>query len=134
MNTRAKMLIAAVLLAAIAGVYGYRLYHKSHQDAAAGKADAVLLASELLTAFEQNENAANALYLNKLIEVKGEVQEIQPADPGVVVFLREPGAMSGVSCAFETPQELKVGQNVTVRGFCTGMLMDVSLSRCSLMK
>ncbi|MEM7656215.1 MAG: hypothetical protein AAF399_08815 [Bacteroidota bacterium] len=124
------------IFGATGGFVGYRMYNKPHQDLAAASAEVQLSASELFVAFEQDEAKANAEYLDKLIEVNGTVAEITPTnDGGMVVVLRGETDMFGVSCSFlpdESTQAkaVQVGQNIHIRGLCSGYLMDVSLSRC----
>jgi hypothetical protein len=131
-----KIPILLFALALIGGGIGFWMYNKPHQDLADSAADAQLSASELFASFEQDEAAANQQYLDKLIEVTGQVAEITPTDDGgAVVMLRGEADMFGVSCSF-LPEEsaafqaLEVGQTTTIRGLCSGYLMDVSLSRC----
>ncbi|WNJ18115.1 OB-fold protein [Pontibacter sp. G13] len=139
MKKTASYLILIVLIGlGIAGYVGYQMYNKPHADLASEQPDAVLSATELFSAYEADESTANAKYLDKRLEVNGTVQEISPThDGGYVVVLKEADAMFGIGCSFLPDQadeigSLKAGMEVTIRGICTGMLMDVNLVRCIL--
>ena len=135
MSLRKSLLIILPLLVIAAGI-GLYMYNKPHADLHASEADFKLKAAELLETFSNNETDANAKYLNKIVEVSGVVVEKEVTETGdVIVFLKEPGEMFGVSCAFVPEQQaeaesLQTGEQTTIKGVCTGMLMDVSLSRC----
>jgi hypothetical protein len=129
--------LAAVLLGAAGG---YIMYNQPHQDLADADVAYQLTATELFTQYEADEPAANARYLDQLIELTGTVAEKKPLEEGGGVLLLEAeGAMFGVNCAFQPSESaslagIKPGQTVRLRGLCSGMLMDVSLSRCILVE
>ncbi len=95
-------------------------------------------ANDLFSSFETDENAANEKYIGKVIEVSGEVLSIeQTANGQLEVLLMVENPMGGVRCVFETAQqqvisELKTGQTVSIKGKCSGMLMEVVLDNCAL--
>ena len=129
------LLLAAVLVLAGAAV-GFYMYNKPHQDMERAEADMAIQASELYDAFEQDENAANERYLDKVVQVKGKVKSVSKADDGSVSLTLESGSdMFGVICEFDKLTEhaettFETGQEVTLKGICTGKLMDVVLVRC----
>ena len=131
-----KLLGIGLLLALIAGGIGYFMYNKPHQNMENAKADVVLDARELFTAFEANETEANQKYLDKVVKVSGLVKEVSTDEEGNVSVTLESGSeMFGVICQMDnlTKQEktdFKIGEQVTLKGICTGMLMDVVLVRC----
>lgn len=132
-----KRYIKYVLLLALIGMgIGFYLYNKPHQNMQRAKADMTLPASELFSAFEANEDAANAQYLDKVVQVEGVIQDINQDENGQFSLTLESGSdMFGVICQFDEQSEhqtdhLKTGQKVTLKGICTGMLMDVVLVRC----
>lgn len=132
-----KRYIKYVLLLALIGMgIGFYLYNKPHQNMQRAKVDMALTASELFSAFEANEEAANAQYLDKVVQVEGVIQDINQDENGQFSLTLESGSdMFGVICQFDEQSEhqadhLKMGQKVTLKGICTGMLMDVVLVRC----
>ncbi len=132
-----KILIVLLGLAVLGGIGGYYLWNKPHKNVAAAKADVVFTADHLLNAFETDENAANAKYLDKIIKVNGVIKDIEKTDSGEIsVILATDNEMSSVICnfdpAFKDNQKLKSGEKVVIKGLCSGFLMDVVLDRCVL--
>ena len=103
------------------------------------EADLQVAATELYTTYEADEAMGNRRYIDRIIDVTGTIAEITEDENGAaVVILRESDAFSGVLCTLEESErraarELAVGQSVTIRGFCTGMLMDVVLNKCIIL-
>lgn len=135
-SVRLVLLIAIILLGAgICG--GLYLYSKKHKDLSSVKADYVLKAHDLINAFTVDENAASEKYINKVIEVTGQVTwvEFGSADSTLSLTLTGYGDNSGVICTFNgitdnSQVSFRDGETLTVRGECSGMLMDVLLNNC----
>ncbi|MCO6488524.1 MAG: hypothetical protein J5I98_08910 [Phaeodactylibacter sp.] len=133
-----KLLGTGLLLALVAGGIGYFMYNKPHQNMEKAQADVVLGAEELFTAFEANETEANQKYLDKVVKVSGLVKEVSTDEEGNVSVTLESGSeMFGVICQMDNltqhgKTDFKPGEQVTFKGICTGMLMDVVLVRCVL--
>lgn len=131
-----KLLPVILLVAVISGVVGYRMYNKSHTETKDAKSDVVISPKALLEIYEMDETAADAKYLDKIIEVKGVVKEISAVATGGSLTLEGINELSSIICEFESQNayaNIKIGEEVTVKGFCTGYLMgNVVLSRCSL--
>lgn len=129
------LLVLAVVLIG-AGLYAWREYHRQHPDTAKMEAAYSMSAPALVKAFQDDENKANRQYNDKVINVSGTVVKVEHNDSTQTVQL-DGKAMGGVICQFEAAHggELKAlqpGQAVSIRGVCTGMLMDVVLVRCAL--
>lgn len=130
-----KKWIVFVLVAAVAGFAGYKMYNKKHTDTATAKADVVMSPQELLSAYESDENAANAKYLDKLVEVEGIITSVNAPEKGSSLTMDTGNPMAAIICEFESPEvtkTLKQGDKVRVKGYCTGKLDDIVLSRCSV--
>lgn len=86
----------------------------------------------LFNAFSQNEKKANADYLDKVLQVRGEVTNITTnADGLTVILLKTDDMMFGINCTMEEKNSsIKTGDQVTLKGLCTGYLTDVVLIRC----
>jgi hypothetical protein len=130
-----KLFISAVVIAVLIGVGIYLMYNKPHRST--DTADESIDAETLVTAFDQNENDANKRFLDKVLEVKGRVKEVAKQDNGYVLLLGEEGSIASVSCTLNPEQDavafgLKAGDEVVVRGICTGFLLDVVLINCSV--
>jgi len=132
-----KLILAVILIAAIiGGTVAYRTYHKPHRDIASEDAAFSLTADALFDAFEADETTANALYLDKVVEVTGEVAEVTENSAGqaVITITAENAMLGGVIATMEEAGTVNIseGETVTVKCRCTGHLMDVILINCSL--
>ncbi len=133
-----KRIIWVILaLAVVGGFIAYKMYTKPHTEVNAMNADFQLSAAQLFQEYSENEDAANAKYLNKVIEVEGDISVINTLQSGSSFGLETGDPMGGVTCEFEAMDAtngLNTGQKVKVKGFCSGKLMDVVLVRCSIEK
>lgn len=127
-----KILIVAVILGAIGGGVGWYMWHKPHpkvEDATGIAITATNLAKE----YAADEKATDAKYLNKAIEVTGTVSETETnQDGGLMVILDSGDPTSGVQCTMrdKTAKAAK-GQNLTIKGFCSGnSITGVLLTDC----
>ena len=131
-----KLLKIGLVLAALGLIAGLYLYNKPHQNMMSATTDISMDATQLFEAFEANENVSNEKYLDKIIEVKGKVREVKKDETGnLSVILETDDMMFGVVCQLDelsTPKRtaFQPGEEVTFKGVCTGVLMDVVLVRC----
>lgn len=131
-----KLLLIGLGLAIIGSIVGYQMYNKPHEDIRSAQADVDIQATALFSAYEADENTANTEYLDKKIQVSGTVMKVETDDAGKVgVTLNAGGMLGGVVCKLDDLAEHKrtefaEGEEVTFKGICTGMLMDVVLERC----
>lgn len=131
-----KLLLFIVGVALLGGIYGYYQWNKPHQDITSSKADLSLVANDLLLAFEEDETKANGQYLDKLIIVNGVIKDLEKNETGeTTVILATENDMSSIICNLDPlskhdTKSLKVGQNINLKGLCSGFLMDVVLDRC----
>lgn len=137
--------IKVILFIAICGIvaggaYIIRVFTKAPEEVLNITPDYTLEASLLYEEYESDEEAANAKYLDKVIQVTGPVAEILLNNDGEInLIVKEEGDFSGVNCSFAKDEQdelasLEFGDKVTIKGFCTGMLMDVVLNRCVLVE
>lgn len=130
-----KILLILLPVVLIGLAAAYFIYNKPHKDIQGSDADLQMTATELYQDFDTDEAAANTSYLDKLIAVTGQIKEVTNDDEGTSVHLETEGGMFGVICQLDPLSEHKrtdfaVGETVTLKGICTGMLMDVVLVRC----
>ena len=130
-------IIAGALLLLVIG-WGVYKYNKPHAGITDQKTDYTLTAADLFNSFQKDESAANKRYLGKVIEVKGMISVIQ-AGSGNTNIQIDASPMGGVNCSFanvdeQTLKTLKKGDALTVKGRCTGFLMDVTLVDCVLVE
>lgn len=131
-----KLLYGILVLLLGVGVVGYYLYQQ--EPASADNQDAAfsLTAAALLEAFQQDETAANSKYLGKWLEVRGAINLMDAEQ--AMIYLGEPAAAASISCLLDSGLQstiavLKPGDSVSVKGFCSGYLMDVQLTRAQLL-
>lgn len=140
-SKKIKYLLIVFCVSAIAlGIYAYVEYNRKSPDLADTKPLENTTASVLIDAYSNEEDAANKKYLGKVIEVSGTVVEVlNLQDTALTVLLGDTVNMSRVSCSFDknhiaAAKKLVVGNNVSVKGICTGYLMDVELNRCLIVE
>jgi tRNA_anti-like len=127
------VLLAFVLIGAAAG---YQLWNKPHQDIAAAKTDVTVDAAALYNEYNTDENGANAKYLDKVVAISGKVKEAsKDADGAVKVSLDAGSEMGVVACelspfAKHSRTDFQIGEQVTFKGKCTGLNLDVVFVEC----
>ena len=101
------------------------------------ESERIISAVDIVKEYQANEDASNKKYLNKAVEVTGELLEAQKNEVGnPVLSIKGVDAFSGVSCTLKgtTPVELKAGTTVTVKGVVTGFLSDVTIIEAIITK
>jgi len=131
-----KIALFVVLIIAISGILAALiLFNKKHPDTAKAKPDYVINATALQKEFEDNEKTASARYINKILEVSGSIASLTPADSNHFnISLKTGSDLSSVICTFSGIYDhsmFKPGDEITLRGECSGFLMDVLLNNCA---
>jgi len=89
-----RKLILIVLLVVSIAFATYKYLYQEHRDVAASTVDFTIEASALSQAFLNDEKEATMTYLNKIIEVKGRVKDIDGAvltlESSILIDLKEP--------------------------------------------
>jgi hypothetical protein len=128
------------------GWYAYSEFTRKVKDLSKVQADLQLSSTTLISAFEANEQKANADYLDKVIAVNGPVRSVEKNDQGhYTVILGLDGELSSVRCSMDSVHQADVaslseGSVVTMKGACTGfnadelLGSDVILNRAVLQK
>jgi hypothetical protein len=137
MRSWKKIVTALIILALAAAGYGWYQYQKAPPDIRKQEGGIEITAVELLKAFQQDETAGNAKYVDKVLIVAGTVTDIQTDSSGqATVSLQTTDLLAAVTCSFyqddEGVKKIKAGSSVRIKGVCTGMLTDVVLNKCSL--
>jgi hypothetical protein len=142
MQKPVKKIIAfsLLLIVIIGGGVGIHLYNKPHADISKMPPDFILDAKALFDEFDSEEANASQKYIDKVLQVHGTLVESNTNTDGSVILSLE-DVFFGVSCAFDRTmvsslatklEQLKPGEEVTIKGQCDGMLTDVKLSHCTL--
>ena len=137
--------LGTFLLFLILGAYGYYLFNKPHPSAADAAVAFTITADSLFVQYQDDEHAADQRYLNKVIMVSGKLNEIKHSGSSEIWILSaqssapgggvgsSPGG--GINCQLFPGDKMpssrpKPGDLVTIKGRCTGFLMDVDLADC----
>ncbi len=133
------MIAIAVLLVLAAFLFvKFYIFKKADTSVVSKKADIVMEAGDLVKSFETDEKSANVKYLNKIIVVKGEVDNITDTKADITVYIKQKGKTSGIMCSFDRTEfqrnVVKIGDQVSIKGICSGYLMDVVLNKCTVEK
>jgi hypothetical protein len=139
MKTYVKVALVFVAFIAIGAIFAaLYLYNLKAKDMSKAKPDFVITASALLKAFEEDETKASATYITKTVEVTGKIGSVKPAENMVVsISLITDSELSSVICTFPSVKDASVfraGDEITLRGECSGFLMDVLLNNCALIQ
>jgi len=110
-------------------------YNKPAVDITNLEADLVINVDEILKDFQKDEEKANLKYTDNIIEVHGEISKISTIDGNATITLKDNEFDANVICNVQ-PQEnkealqLKKGDLVSLKGICTGYLLDVIMVKC----
>lgn len=131
-----KLLLVGLILGLIGAATATYLWFKPVAKISNMTTEISIPANELFMAFENDEAAANEMYLNKVLEVTGIIKEVKNKENGLpAVIFETDDLIFGVMCEFESQEgaaSIKVGELLTIKGVCTGKLLDVVLNRCEL--
>ena len=120
--------IAVVAITALGGYYYVFVYSKTHHRNVQSEKGIVIQADSLSAAYQADEKNANALYLNKAVEISGSIVSIDKNQEGkITLILGSADSFSNVSVTLisTTPISQKIGETITIKGVCTGSLSDV---------
>jgi hypothetical protein len=139
MKTYVKVALFFVVFIALSAILAaLYFYNLRSSDLSKAKPDFVISAPELQKAFENNEAEASAKYIKKVLEVTGKIASVKPADNDVIsISLVTESDLSSVICTFNAVKDksiFKTGEDITLRGECSGFLMDVLLNNCALIR
>ncbi|WP_297803315.1 hypothetical protein [uncultured Polaribacter sp.] len=131
-------IVIVILIVGFVGVFvAYKMYNKPHVNVVDTKSDIILSASKILNDFSTDENVANKLYLEKIIKINGTISELNIEKERGIITLKTTDDFGSVLChlsegGMKKMKSLKVGQTITLKGICTGFLMDVILVKCEI--
>ncbi|HEX4852044.1 MAG TPA: hypothetical protein VFV08_14615 [Puia sp.] len=130
-------LIAGLIWLVLIG-FGLYFYNKPHTSTANERADVLIEAADLFSQYQQDENAANKKFLDKIILVKGKVADVEHGGKVISVQLEGNISGGGINCSLSPNEnETKLpakGSTVSIKGKCSGLLIDVNLVDCVIVK
>ncbi len=135
-----KILLFILVIGLIGAGYGWYRINKPMTDTEELDAVYTLSASQLFNEYAANENEANQKYLGKIILVNGTVKDISIGDNGELNLVMDSGnEMFGINCGLSKGQETsykdyQVGDSISIKGECSGISLDVVMTRCIIVK
>lgn len=132
------LIVIAIVIAII--IVGYNIWNKPHlnvKDANAIKTTAIALYSNL----SKNDSIAKSNYVNKVVEVTGEITRVFFNQKHEQIILLKTNVSGGsVNCTMEgKANNIKAGDSIVLKGICSGYIGgdmdmglpgDVFLTRC----
>jgi tRNA_anti-like len=135
-----KAVFALLVLGLLGAGYAYTEYNRGQKDMSTTKSDLASTSQEIFQAYSADETAANTKYLGKTVTIKGKVSSSNTEDGATTVVLFSGTEAGSVSCKLDPLAQHKKttwaeGEEVTVKGICTGALTmldetEVILERC----
>jgi hypothetical protein len=130
------LLFTFIALVTIAAVYAYREYNRKATDLFTAAPQEIVNATDMTTAFANDETIATKKFAGKTVLVTGFVTEIiNQKDTLLNIFLGNDTDINKISCLMdmrrkETFKNIVVGKQISIKGMCTGFLADVEMNRC----
>jgi hypothetical protein len=126
-----------ILLFCLAGWGVYRVT-KSHGNVADDEAVASISADSLYYQFQKSEPEANIKWVGKVLEIRGIISSVTQTGNSMFINLRVTDE-GGINCSTlkkDLPPDaiFNKGDSVTIKGSCTGFLMDVNMVDCIVKK
>ena len=134
--------IGLLLVIAAAGFTYWYGFIRKEKPIEKMKPDIEISADSLFSAFSANEKSATEKFGGKILLLKSNIVSVEKdASGNVSITLVDP--MMGVTCTIDSLEAVKQkneiaalteGQPVTIKGRCDGMLTDVKISKCMVIK
>lgn len=126
------ILLSCLLVVSFVGVYKY--VNSGIPDTTKIETSEVFTSNELLSSLE-NKGKNLESFIEKAIEIEGEIKEITFQDGKYSLILKGNSDKTYILCEMQPNQNnhivaLKVGQEVKLKGILKGFLMDVILLHC----
>jgi hypothetical protein len=135
---RKKYFFGTAFLLLCVAVWGVVQVMKPHRNVASEQTEATMSAKALYNEFESNEKEAGKKWIGKVIEVSGIIISASETDKYVSINLGGT-ADGGINCSLlkkdlNAGDKFNPGDKITIKGKCTGFLMDVNLVDCIIEK
>lgn len=133
------IIIVSVLIVGIASAYLY-LRYMPEDSVSVKSTDYVIAAANLVNEYEANAQAADAKYIDRVLEVSGTIYEISTdQNNSTVIIIQDEEMGTGVLCTLtnesqKAAKKLKEGDVISIKGTCTGMVFEVVLNKCVIIE
>jgi len=134
-----KIFILALIAALGVAALVYYQYQRPVSSISGEEPQATFTSEALFDYFTEHETIATKDLNGKIVQVSGTVVEVLAnSDSSTTVVLGSEHPVFGVKCRFE-PGSLKEskpqsGQEIEIKGICTGMTADVEMNQCVYLK
>jgi hypothetical protein len=124
------LILSVLLLAAAAGGYAYREFHRTKPAGAQLKAERTMTAAALIAAFAKDEPTATAAHAGHVLAVEGLLKETDRTDSARPVIVLTDGSTTTslrflLDSTFRADLEgLVPGTPLRMKGVCTGFQPD----------
>lgn len=138
--SKKNIAIAAGIGILVLAGYFYKEYYRRPADITSIQPAEKVNAASIVSLYQNDEAKANQQYLNKMVQVQGAITEIiNQQDTLINVFIGDTNSVHNVSCLldkrhFNAIKKYTAGQQITIKGICTGFLLDVELNRCVIVQ
>lgn len=122
------IIVGVILIVLIFSLYKY--IYKSHRDITSEEAVYSKTVAEVYDAFAANDSLANATYLDKTIEIRGIITNVDLANKMITVDEKLSARFSG-----KITEDVKLKDSVILKGRLVGfddLLEEIQLDQCSL--
>lgn len=136
MNKKIKFaLISLLFLITVGIVVGYMFWNKPTRNVE-NEEGIMVTSARLVKEYVDNEPEADKKYLDKAIQVTGQVSEVKNNQDGKpTVMLTSDDVFTGVYCTLkDNTIAVTAGSIVTIKGICSGKLSDVRLRQAVVVK
>lgn len=129
----AFIIIFIITLLVVAAVYVYfEYYAKGNANIENQKTDFKITAVDLISEFEKGDTSANSKYNSKVLEISGKVSSTIPGD-SITSIVMDEGKNLTITIEMyarnnEMAKNLKIGDNVTLKGLYVGYIFDPLLA------
>lgn len=137
MKKKIVLILLALCFTAAVGVWYYVFrYSKTHHRDVESENAIAITAGQLVKDYQANESRANAHYLNKVIQIKGDIIKQGKDQAGnYTVTLKSNDPFSGVLCTLKNGSKISDKHStIVVKGICAGFLTDVVLNEGVIVK
>jgi hypothetical protein len=141
-----KILFAAIALGLIGAGIGLYLKNKKVKGLEGSNPDFTITAELLYGEFSANEDEAVKKFNGKIVEVEGEIMDVQPVNDSTasLLLVADDIGLATIKCGLgknyaNEVQELQLNQSIKLKCICSGVtriedFMDIEMSRCVIVK
>lgn len=130
-----KIAFGILIITIIASIVIVKLFERPFSNLERKSPDFTTSATIISTAFELDENAANSKYVDQILQIKGRISDLTITDGSSVIILTDETGKSSINCKMRpldnlNSLKLEKGTEITIKGVCTGYLLDVIMVNC----